>query len=575
MGFINNITGGGASGGAASNSVSSKIVDELKVDVAVVETKVNSLPFDITGVKVDKNFDLNNFVVTNVPTPTASNHIANKGYVESWIKKDGSGNIDAEKKKITNLAMTPSADRDAVSFGFLNLYLPRTVYGDISSNYHMQTKRICSLGKPTAYADATTKNYVDLSIRNATKISAFGGIKKDATNQYELNVPQAQRLVAPVLLNGSIIKDASGSMSVDVALNGGINKDVTGRLQLNVPEAKTLIAPVLANGGIERDGTGKLKINVATAQKLIAPVLPLGGVERDSSGKIKLVDAVVKSLIMMDGNYHSWSNEFIKNNASGHWLISDNSLLSSKVAKYGVLSGTNVESLQYQGFGERKNIVKYSDAERPTSGTGLINGRYNYVSFDGANDRMKCDMDLNITSGDKTLSITVVYRLTSYGAGVGCVNGIIGNDNPGWDHFICMNDSKHFIVSNAKKESTSFNGGDNITITTFPTKANPTELNKWIVLTVTWSPQLGADGSQVWCNGQKLRNFTAKENVGATHFVIGSIAANSVAAPLAGDIAELIVFKREDELNNASTIKRIQKHLLDKYAIKHEPMLSM
>ena len=105
--------------------------------------------------------------------------------------------------------------------------------------------------EPTAFAHATTKNYVDLGIMNATKISAFGGIKKDATNQFELNVPQAQRLVAPVLLNGSIIKDASGSMSVDVALNDGINKDVTGRLQLNVSEAKTLIAPVLANGGIE------------------------------------------------------------------------------------------------------------------------------------------------------------------------------------------------------------------------------------------------------------------------------------------------------------------------------------
>ena len=106
-----------------------------------------------------------------------------------------------------------------------------------------------------------------------------------------------------------------------------------------------------------------------------------------------------------------------------------------------------------------------------------------------------------------------------------------------------MNDSKHFIVSNAKKESTSYNVGDNITITTFPTKANPTELNKWIVITVTWSPQLGVDGSQVCCNGQKLRNFTAKENVGATHFAIGSLSANSVAAQLAGDIAELIIFK--------------------------------
>ena len=60
---------------------------------------------------------------------------------------------------------------------------------------------------------------------------------------------------------------------------------------------------------------------------------------------------------MIDGNYHSWSNEFVKNCAAGHWLISDNT--SSKFAKYGVLSGTNVESLQYQGFGERVNIVKF------------------------------------------------------------------------------------------------------------------------------------------------------------------------------------------------------------------------
>ena len=184
-------------------------------------------------------------------------------------------------------------------------------------------------------------------------------------------------------------------------------------------------------------------------------------------------------------------------------------------------------------------------------------------------------MNLNITSGDKTLSITVVYRMTAYSTGVGLKNSIIGNDNPGWDHFICMNDSKNFIVSNAKKESLSYNGGDNITILTFPTKANPTELNKWIVVTVTWSPQLVADGSQVWCNGQKLRNFTAKENVGATHFAIGSLNANGVAAPLAGYIAELIIFKQEDELNNASTIIRLQKHLLDKYDITHEPMLSM
>ena len=455
-----------------------------------------------TGGSMGGGINMDNRDLFGIQTPPKFGKSAtSKDYVHSYIKKDGSGNINDENKKMINLALAPSADRNVVSFGFLNLYLPRLVYGDISSDYHMQTKRICYLGAPTASADATTKYYVDLGIMNTTKISRFGGIKKDATNQFELNVPQAQRLVAPGLLNGSIIKDASGSMSVDVALNDGMNKDVTGRLQLKVPEAKMLIAPVLANGGIERDGAGKLKINVATVQKLLALVLPTGGVETDSAGKIKLVDAVVRSLIMMDGHYHSWSKECIKNDASGHWLISDNSPLSSKVAKYGVLLGTNVESLMYQGFGERVDIVKYSNAERPTSGAGFINGRYNYVTFDGVNDRMKSKMNLNITSGDKTLPITVVYRMTAYSTGFGLKNGLIGHDNAGWGHCICMNDSKNFIVSNAKKESTAYNRGDNILISTFPTNADPTLLNKRIVLTVTWSPQLGADGSQVWCNG--------------------------------------------------------------------------
>ena len=95
MGCFNNIS----RGTAGASAPSSRIVDEIKVDGGVVETKINSLPFDITGVKVDKNFDLNNFVVDNVPTPTASNHIASKGYVDTWITKDGVGNIKAEGKK--------------------------------------------------------------------------------------------------------------------------------------------------------------------------------------------------------------------------------------------------------------------------------------------------------------------------------------------------------------------------------------------------------------------------------------------------------------------------------------------
>ena len=72
------------------------------------------------------------------------------------------------------------------------------------------------------------------------------------------------------------------------------------------------------------------------------------------------------------------------------------------------------------------DIVKYSDTERPTSGAGLIIGRYNYVTLAGVNDRMKCNINLNITSGDKTLSRTIVYRMTAYSTGVGLKMALLG-----------------------------------------------------------------------------------------------------------------------------------------------------
>ena len=96
-----------------------------------------------------------------------------------------------------------------------------------------------------------------------------------------------------------------------------------------------------------------------------------------------------------------------------------------------------------------------------------------------------------------------------------------------------------------KKESTSHNSGDNIVISTFPKNANPTVLNKLIVITATWAPQLGVNGSQVWCNGQKLRKFSSKGNVGATNFALGNVNASRLEAPFNGDIAELIILKKK------------------------------
>ena len=40
--------------------------------------------------------------------------------------------------------------------------------------------------------------------------------------------------------------------------------------------------------------------------------------------------------------------------------------------------------------------------------------------------------------------------MNAYGTGVGLKDAIIGHYHAGWDHFICMNDTKNLIVSNTK-----------------------------------------------------------------------------------------------------------------------------
>ena len=77
-----------------------------------------------------------------------------------------------------------------------------------------------------------------------------------------------------------------------------------------------LLTNIIQKNGLVKDSDDRLKIYLSIARSTIAPVLLMGGIERDSAGKIKLVDAVIRSHIMTDGNYHSWSKDFIKNNAS-------------------------------------------------------------------------------------------------------------------------------------------------------------------------------------------------------------------------------------------------------------------
>ena len=77
----------------------------------------------------------------------------------------------------------------------------------------------------------------------------------------------------------------------------------------------------------------------------------------------------------------------------------------------------------------------------------------------------------------------------------------------------------------------------------FPSsKSNCTILNKWPVISVTWSN--GKDLSNCWSNGEKLMTFNAGITKGSDHCFIGDPGIMPGNTYLIGSIGEIICFYR-------------------------------
>ena len=95
----------------------------------------------------------------------------------------------------------------------------------------------------------------------------------------------------------------------------------------------------------------------------------------------------------------------------------------------------------------------------------------------------------------------------------------------------------------------------------FPSsKSDCTILNKWHVISVTWSN--GNNLSNCWSNGEKLMNF----NTGNTKYccIIGNIGTPSDNSHLIGCIGEIIGFYRS--LTDKET-SYIHKHLMKTWGV--------
>ena len=200
-----------------------------------------------------------------------------------------------------------------------------------------------------------------------------------------------------------------------------------------------------------------------------------------------------------------------------------------------------------------------------------VNNRY-FLKFDG-NKRLTSYINLNPKPSEYGIcNVFIVYHLKAFDANTYWHrNGLFGNDNGGCGKFVSFvpPPNKDLIISYGGNYATIGPTVHDRSIGTYKNKANPSEINKWICLSIHWNQSAGTNGSFVYCNGQKLSSFTTITTQGSSRMIICDINLTGVA-PLKGDKAMFILYRHKME---ESDILLHHKCICEKwFNIDHKPI---
>ena len=132
----------------------------------------------------------------------------------------------------------------------------------------------------------------------------------------------------------------------------------------------------------------------------------------------------------------------------------------------------------------------------------------------------------SIASGNNLLLNGIIIKYTAFyktHSGLGLLISTAYNGS----YIVVANDKSSFIGLNYNFRSS---------------KSNCTILNKWHVISVTWSNVKNL--SNCWSNGEKLMTFNTGNAKGTDHCIIGNINTPSDNSHLIGCIGEIIGFYR-------------------------------
>ena len=226
----------------------------------------------------------------------------------------------------------------------------------------------------------------------------------------------------------------------------------------------------------------------------------------------------------------------------------------------------------------QSSVIQRLDAKRPAlSNPDQMQNKRRYVNFENGSHFI-CSFNLN----NLETTVFIVFKITGIVSGnQEIVNSLIGNSVV--DNGKLKINAKHIsfykthsgglglLISKAQVGSYVAIGNDSSNLFPEPdlkfpsSKSNCTALNKWSVISVTWSNK-EENLSNCWSNGIKIITFTSGDAKGSDYSFIGDLSRlnDSYNTYLSGCIGEIIGFHRS--LTDTETL-HIHQYLMKKWGI--------
>ena len=272
-----------------------------------------------------------------------------------------------------------------------------------------------------------------------------------------------------------------------------------------------------------------------------------------------LVNYISRKITEVDKNLGAQKVELIKDLNDA---ICDYSFSNWKVCEFYVTDGNDYDG----SLRDRKPngpFLKLEQSDTNRQPVVVANGHAGNAYFSFNPDEW---FNVNYSLKDREyISVFIVYTLFHTSVGTKKI-GLWGDHNR-------SDDSRSIHINErgvpSRNSVTIKSGNEVTTITSFPSKANPTLLDKILLLSLHFNTK-NENNSEFYCNGKQIDRFITDSLNGRNNFTVGEIGTNTFPN-YRKEKKRIYYFSLfHNYFFNPKDIKRMHKHLCERYSIDHD-----